>query len=69
MYGSPNRQGPSNPSYTMGTKKNRTIDTDKPGPGNYDPKDFLSKNKSPNTLIGKSSRSDLTNKDKLPGPG
>jgi hypothetical protein len=58
-------------SYTIGGKGRESIDINIPGPGYYDPKDYLSKDTIPATIISKSKRGDIVSRESIekPGPG
>lgn len=63
------RVGTEGPSHTI---KGRYPDPKgdlKPGPGNYDPRDEITRHGTPNTAFGKGQRSNLGKGDGAPGPG
>lgn len=69
-YESPSRIGQGN-GFTIGGKAKDIVDNNKPGPGAYDPKDFLTKDKVPTASMSKSNRASLVSKNAkdTPGPG
>jgi hypothetical protein len=59
------------PTFTFKGKPDNRERSKTPGPGNYNPDHFVTRDKVPNTLISKSSKNGLVSREEMekPGPG
>lgn len=66
MYSSPHRTiGKDSYQYSMGTKRQDQKANDIPGPGAYDAKDTVMRDKSPSFRLGTGERSKIINKSMI----